>query len=363
MRIGLLTYGDMANISGGYLYNRKLVDYLCRQGDQVEIISLPPRSYWRSLGDNFDPSCWRKIATASVEILIEDAMVHPSVALQNRRISRQLNIPIISLVHLLNSFDHQPWYSAWFKRAVERRYLKSVSGIIANSQTTQAQLQQLLDHRLPPYCIAVPAADHFDAVNMTPSELQQRAQAPGPLKILLVGNVIRRKGLHVLIRALGQLADENFRVTVAGRLDMEPDYVATLKQQIRDLRLQGEIVFKGVVESSALPELYRQHQLMVLPSAYESYGIVYLEAQQFGLPVIGTTAGAAHEIVGHGENGYLIEPENHRLLAGYLHILQNDRQLLTRLSRNALVAYARHPKWEDSCGIIRQFLYARIDAE
>lgn len=360
MRIGLLTYGDMASISGGYLYNRKLVDYLQSRGDEVIIISLPPCGYWRSLGDNFGASCFRQIAAANLELLIEDAMVHPSVVLLNRRISRQLNIPIISLVHLLNSFDRQPWYSAWFKCAVERLYLKSVNGIIANSQTTLAQLQQLLDQHLPPYCVAVPAADHFDAVNITPTELQQRAQAPGPLKILAVGNVIRRKGLHVLIRALGQLTGENFRVTVAGRLDMEPDYVAVLKQQIRDLRLQGEIVFKGAVEAAALPELYRQHQLMVLPSSYESYGIVYVEAQQFGLPAIGTTAGAAKEIIGHGENGYLIEPENHRLLAGYLHILQNDRQLLTRLSRNALAAYARHPGWLESCEIIRRFSGSRL---
>lgn len=45
---------------------------------------------------------------------------------------------------------------------------------------------------------------------------------------------------------------------------------------------------------------------MVLTSAYESYGIVYVEAQQFGLPFIGTTAGADREIISHGDNGYLI---------------------------------------------------------
>jgi len=360
MRIGLLIYGDINSISGGYLYNRKLVEYLRRQGDQVEIISLPPRGYWPSLGDNFGPSVWQAIAAAKLDLLIEDAMVHPSVLLLNRRIRRELKLPIIGLVHLLNSFDRQPWHSAWFKRAVEAYYLKSLTGIIANSQTTLAQLRQLLVNRLPPYCIALPAADHFDAVDITPTALQQRSLAPGPLKILVVGNVIRRKGLHVLLRALALLPAENIRVTVAGRLDMEPDYVSELRLLIRALRLKADIEFQGALQGPALAKLYRQHQLMVLPSAYESYGIVYLEAQQFGLPAIGTTAGAAHEIISHGENGYLITPENHRQLAGYLQLLQDDRQMLHQLSRNALTTYARHPKWEDSCEIIRRFLDSRI---
>ncbi len=52
MRLGLVIYGNLETISGGYLYDRKLVEHLERQGDQVEIISLPWRNYARHLGDN-----------------------------------------------------------------------------------------------------------------------------------------------------------------------------------------------------------------------------------------------------------------------------------------------------------------------
>jgi glycosyltransferase involved in cell wall biosynthesis len=356
MRIGLLVYGDLETVSGGYLYNRKLVAYLRSQGDEVSIISLPLRNYWRHLGDNFSSVCLEKIAAADCELLIQDAMVHPSVL----RLSRKINIPVITLVHLLTSFEQHPGYSAWLYRAVERYYLKSVSGIIANSQTTLAQIRDLLKSPLPPHCLAVPAGDNFSEASIDADVVSQRALAFGPLKVLVVGNVIRRKGLHVLIEALTQLPAEDFQVNVAGRLDMEMGYVKQLQKLIRATQLQERIILKGVVQDQALADLYRQHQLLVLPSSYESYGIVYVEAQQFGLPVIGTTAGAAKEIISHGDNGYLIAPEDSYALAEHLLRLQHDRQLLRSMSRNALAAYARHPRWDESCEIIRIYLYTRV---
>nr|WP_305888740.1 glycosyltransferase family 4 protein [Methylomonas sp. SURF-2] len=186
--------------------------------------------------------------------------------------------------------------------------------------------------------------------------IRRRALKPGPLNILLVGNVIHRKGLHVLIQALMQLAPEDFRLTVAGRLDMEPGYVAYIENLIRASGLRGRVSLKGVVRGRILADLYEQHDLMVLPSAYESFGIVYVEAQQFGLPVIGTTAGAAREIIRHGDNGYLVEPADADGLADHLQTLQRDRQLLLVMSENALAAYPAYACWDDSCRVIRQYL-------
>lgn len=361
MRIGLLVYGQMETLSGGYLYNRKLVSYLREQGEQVQIISLPQRSYWRQLGDNFSNFCLEQIAKANIDILIQDAMVHPSVFWLNRRLSRQIDVPVISLVHLLTTYDHHPWYSAWFYRAIEQRYLSSVTGMIANSQTTLAQARELLSRQLPAHCVAVPAGDNFPGAGVDLDFIYSRTSGSGPLQILVVGNVIRRKGLHVLINALRHLPAADFQVTVAGRLDMEPQYVKYIQKLLRISRLQQQVVIKGAVQGEALARLYRQHHLMVLPSAYESYGIVYVEAQQFGLPVIGTTAGAAKEIINHGHNGYLITAENQYALAERLEKLHQDRQLLQQLSRNALTAYTRQTTWNESCQIIRQYLHSRLN--
>ena len=360
MHIGLLIYGDMETISGGYLYNRHLVSYLRSQGEQVSIISLPYRSYWWHLADNFNHACLKQLTDAKVDVLIQDAMVHPSQFLQNHRFRQQSNIPLISLVHLLTTYDQHSRWSAWFYRAIERRYLGTVSGLILNSQTTLRQVTELIAKPIAPYCLAVPAGNNFKDVTLSVDFIRQRTHSVGPLKILVVGNVIRRKGLHVLINALCLLSPKDYQVTVAGRLDMEPAYVKQLKSMIQHSKLQTSIIFKGSVQGQDLADLYQTHQLMVLPSAYESYGIVYVEAQQFGVPVIGTTEGAAKEIIRHGENGYLVPSEDHRALATVLRTVYEDRQLLLQLSLNACVAYEQHPKWQDSCEIIRQFLYTQI---
>lgn len=358
MRVGLVIYGAMDSISGGYLYNRQLVAYLERQGDQVEIFSLPQRSYGQQLSANFSSVWLRRIQAAQLDILLQDAMVHPSWFLLNRKLQCVCKLPVITLIHLLSSFSQHPRYTQGWFRAVEQHYLQTVTGLIVNSQTTLTQLKTLMPAPLPPYCVAVPAADHLDAPQPELAVLQQRAQQAGPLQLLFVGNVIERKGLHVLLRALQQLPPADFRLMVVGRLDMEPAYVRRLQQLIVAADLQAVVRILGPRQGQELTALYQQHQLMVLPSAYESYGIVYVEAQQFGLPVLGTTAGAAQEIIRPGENGYLITPEDHQQLAEVLQQLQRDRELLWRLSQQALRAYQQHPVWDDSCARIRDFLAA-----
>lgn len=356
MRIGLVIYGELETLSGGYLYDARLVEFLKQHGDEVIVFSLPHGSYWQSRrhqpGNRLMPS----IEKANLDILIEDEWVHPAVFRLNDHLRRTTNFPIVSLVHLLTSFDAHPFYNAWLYRHFERKHLRSVDGLILNSQTTKQQAQSLSGKPLPPHIVAVPAGDNFPDVQIKPQQIPERMTAPGPLKVLFVGNVIQRKGLHVLVRALRRLPRGDFLLTVTGRLDMEPKYVQQVRQLVIRSRLEEQIRFTGPVVGDTLAALYQTHQVMALPSTFEGYGIVYVEAQQFGLPVIGTTAGAAREIITHGKNGYLIPPGAHRTLADWLIHLHNDRNLLLTLSRNARGAYRHHPTWQDSCEHIRTFL-------
>ena len=352
MRVGLLIYGDLDSRSGGYLYDRRLVASLQQQGDTVDIISLPHGPYWRELFNRHDIA---SLIHPDLDILIQDELVHPSVVRTNPLLKQQTGIPIVGLVHLFASFANQPVYKRWLYRRIERRYIESVDGLILNSHNSLNQARALAAaDRLPPYVIAVPAGDNFADVS-TP-EANTPPPSSGPLKLLYAGNVIRQKGLHVLLQALRQLPERDFQLTVAGRLDMEPAYINSIRATIQQRRLQDQVTLAGPLNSEQLARLYQSHHVFVLPSVNEAYGIVYVEAQQFGLPAIGTTAGGAGEIITDGHNGYLIRPGDSTALARLLQTLHNDRELLQNLGNNALQAYRHHPVWEDTGRTIRTFL-------
>ncbi|MDQ3007117.1 MAG: glycosyltransferase, partial [Chloroflexota bacterium] len=99
---------------------------------------------------------------------------------------------------------------------------------------------------------------------------------------------------------------------------------------------------------------------LVVPSSYEGFGIVYLEGMCFGLPAVGTTAGAAGEIITDGVDGFLIGPEDVDLLAGRLKVINERREVLIQMSLAARGRYLRQPRWEQSAGEIREFLLKRI---
>ena len=98
MRIGFLIYGDINTISGGYLYDRKIIEYLRSQGDKVTVINLKQNNYFQDILSNQPESI---INTSDFDILIEDELIHPSVFKTNRILNKKLPI----YFHLFICFD------------------------------------------------------------------------------------------------------------------------------------------------------------------------------------------------------------------------------------------------------------------
>jgi glycosyltransferase involved in cell wall biosynthesis len=345
MHIGLIIYGSLDTLSGGYLYDRKLVEYLRSQGDSVEIISLPWRNYAVHLMDNFHFRLPKNL-----DILIQDELNHPSLMFAN---SGEHPYPIISLVHHLRCSELRPNWQNAFYGMVEKRYLQSVDGFIFNSNTTRNVVNNLLESNKP-NIVACPPTDRFGDP-IAENEIIDRARST-ELRILFLGNVIYRKGLHTLLKAVsGQ--PSGFRVDVVGALDSEPEYAKQIQEWITKNDLSSCVFLHGSLDKEPLIEKLKQAHVLAVPSSYEGFGIVYLEGMCFGLPAIGTTAGAAGEIIEHGQTGYLIGPDDSKSLAGVLQSLAEDRGLLTRLSFNARERYLHQPAWEETAKSIREFLH------
>jgi glycosyltransferase involved in cell wall biosynthesis len=349
MKIGLIIYGSLETMSGGYLYDRQAVSYLRSRGDDVQVVSLRSGSYAHHLTDNL-----RVRLPHNFDLVIEDELVHASLLAANalHHGSRfQKLYPVISLVHNLHSSEHRPaWQNALY-REIERLHLRSVDGFIFNSSITHASVHALVgDDR--PYVIATPGGDRLGS--LTADQVQARAFEPGPLRLLFLANVIPLKGLHVVLDALSRLPPGACVLDVIGSLGVEPAYARDMQK--RAASLSQPVAFHGTLDHQELAKRIEQAQVLVLPSFYEGFGIAYLEAMAFGQPVIGTFAGAIPQLVTNGENGYLIAPGDASALAQRIQQLAADRALLSRLSEGALRHFQAQPTWRQSMEVIRDFL-------
>lgn len=354
MQIGLVIYDHLDVISGGYLYDRKLVEFWRRQGHEVVILALPSRSYGWHLVDNFLPAWRRRLREAPVDVLVVDELSHPSVVLLVRRLSQQKKIPVVSLNHLLRSTEPKLPLLRYLYRAVERHFLKSVDAHIHNSQDTARQVLALSQQVLPAV-VAYPGRDHWLS-EIGPADIEVRAKAAGGIKILYVGNVIRRKGLHILLDALSRIPPQDWCLTVVGRLDLEPRYVSRINADVKAMPVGAQVNVIGEIPFAEMPKIFSEHQLFVMPSLYEPFGIVYVEAMGAGLPLIASSAGASAELVDHGRSGFIVAPAHSLELQSYVQRFVDDRALLAQFGQQALNDFQAFPRWDDSAQLITDFL-------
>lgn len=360
MRVGLFIHGDLEILTGGFLYDRLLVDYLRKRGDEVEVINIPWRTYQRHLVDNVSRSLLRRLRAAELDILIQDELAHPSLFLTNRRLRRHVQYPIVTLVHLLRSSEARPTWLNRLYGAIERRYLKSTDGAIFNCETTRASVERLLGESLP-CVVAHPGGDHLHR-GLSTEEITKRARQNGPLQIISIANVVPNKGLRILIEALAGMRDEDWRLTVLGSLTMDAPYVSAVRRQIAQSGLSDRVSLLGTVPNDEMPVHLAGSDVLVVPSYYEAFAIAYLEAMGFGIPVIASTAGGARELITDGHEGFLLSPGDVNALALYLRRLSRDREQLLRMSLAARSRLDAHPTWSESFGRVREFLQSMVNA-
>jgi glycosyltransferase involved in cell wall biosynthesis len=344
MKLGLLIYGSLDTLSGGYMYDRMLVDYLRAQGDTVEIISLPWRNYVSHLMDNFTFKL-----PSGLDILIQDELNHPSLIRANRR---PHPYPVISLVHHLRCSELRPKWQNDLYRVVEKKYLGSVDGFIFNSETTKSVVNGLMDHGKSSV-VAFPPTDRFGAA-IEESKIKERSKQK-ELQILFLGNLIERKGLLTLLQAI-RLSTFDLRLDIIGSLTSDPAYAKQMQEFVTNNDLTSRVTFHSSLNNGPLIDKLRQAHLLVVPSSYEGFGIVYLEGMGFGLPAIGTTLGAASEVIEDGKAGFLIQPGDAQGLAEKLQLMSERRDLLLEMSLAARSRYQRQPKWNQTASQIREFL-------
>lgn len=354
MHIGFVIYGALNTLTGGYLYDKMVVEGLVALGHKVEIISLPSRSYPGRLLYSVSPHLHDRLLTGRFDILIQDELCHPTLFWVNRRFHRQTGPVILALVHhTLSSEPRKKWLNK-ILATIERQYLSSVHGFIFNSKSTSKQVASLVNQQCPEV-IASPAGDRFGPP-LSSAAISARNQQPGVLELVFLGNVIPRKGLLSLLAALAKVDSKIWRLSIVGGLDFDSTHTAKARKLSEQLGIEDLVCFLGAQQDKKLVEILNNSHIFCMPYAYEGFGIAILEAMAFGLPAIVSTEGAAAETIRHKENGFLLAPEDMSGLGPILHNLYHDREELTALSLSARESYIQAPRWQDTITTVESFL-------
>ncbi|GHH16816.1 hypothetical protein GCM10008023_21280 [Sphingomonas glacialis] len=166
-------------------------------------------------------------------------------------------------------------------------------------------------------------------------------------RLLFVGRLESRKGIDVLLDAIPEVLAQ-FPTAI---LDIVGDdtipkadgttYKVEFLKQDMPTAVRSRIVFHGRADEQQLRKFYRDCDIFVAPSRYESFGLVFLEALMFGKPVIGCDAGGGPEVVTDGETGLLIAPGDVAGLQAALTNLLSDPKRRRKMGIAARADYER----------------------
>jgi glycosyltransferase involved in cell wall biosynthesis len=318
--------GRLDQLTGGYLFDRHIVEGLRARGRVVRVIELAARD------PRADAAVLAAVADSAPTVV--DGLVLANLGEVVAPHARRLRL--VALVH--GPLAHETGLSpAAAKPAVEREaaLLSRLRGILCASWKTAAAIQS---YGVDPDRIAI-------APPGTTKPDQPPRSRRGPVRALLcVANLVPLKGHGVLVAALAELRDLDWTLLCIGSLERDRATTDAVRQAIAEAALERRIFLAGERAPTAVAAAYAAADAFVLPSFHEGYGMVCAEAMANGLPVIATTAGAIPEIVPPSA-GLMVPPGDPAALAQALRRVITDPRLAARLAAGSREAGARLPDW------------------
>jgi glycosyltransferase involved in cell wall biosynthesis len=247
--------------------------------------------------------------------------------------------PLIALVHQPLATDPAlNLGQAKALRSSERAALANATRVVVTSKATARIVKA--DYRVPSHRISVvqPGTDPAPAA---------LGESNGLIRLLSVGSIVPVKGYDVLIKALAQLKDLSWHLSIAGDRTRHLAFVNQLDADIAATGLTDRVTFLGAVPAARMPELYMSSEMFVLASRFEGFGMALAEAISYGRPVVSTTAGAIPETLPEGSR-LLVPPNNSLALARALGYLIGDSSARRRIAHKARLAAVQLPTWQDS---------------
>lgn len=259
-----------------------------------------------------------------------------------RRLAREWGVPHVTMFHTLGEVknrarlsEHEPTYRIREEAAIA----DTADRIIVASEHERMPLAQLYGADQNKVCV-VPLG--VDLERFRPIERRAARHAVGldgqPV-ILFVGRVEPLKGVDILIAAAAQISVESdFLLLIIGADASTHGELAHLRRLAVELGVADKVQFVEPVDHERLPLFYNAADVCVVPSYYESFGLVALEAMACGVPVVAARVGGLVSTVRDGETGYLIPWHCPEPFAERLELLLMNEDLRRHLGRRARIA-------------------------
>lgn len=349
-RLVLIVPGSLAQRSGGYEYDRRIVAGLRARGWTVDVRELDA-SFPRPTAAALAESAGILAAIPDGTTVIVDGLAFGAMPAEAEREASRLHL--VALVHLpLAAEIGTSCEDAIRFEASERRALGAAGRVIVTGHATALALEEY-GVRRETIAVVEPGTDR------APLATGARAGAGEPLHLVSVAAITPGKGHEILLRALARLRHRSWRLTCAGSVERHPATVARLREMLRTDGLEDRVSFAGELDGGALAALYDSADLFVHPTLHETYGMVVAEALARGLPVVSTTTGAIPALVG-ADAGLLVSPGDAHALSEALSAVLEDGHLRERLAAGALRVRDRLPTWDEATDKIANAL-ARLE--
>ena len=271
------------------------------------------------------------------------------------RLKAHWGVPHVVMFHTLGEIKNRASYGeheSQFRIDAEAEVLRSADRVICATEQERVSLRQLYG-ALDDQVAVIPLGVDLD--RFRPAE-KQAARASLGLRderiILFVGRIEPLKGLDILINAAALLeSDVECSVLVVGGDEASQPQVDELTELARYRGIEHRVAFVGAVDHEKLPLYYNAADVCVVPSHYESFGLVAVEAMASGVPVVASRVGGLAGTVKDGETGYLIPWLCPEPFAERIELLLENEPLRQNLGEAAREAMGRY-RWENVAGAV-----------
>ena len=273
--------------------------------------------------------------------------------------AKELGIPLIHTMHTMARVKNLNLAEGEIPEPMirvqgETQVVAAADALIANTDAEGASLVSLYDACPDKVHVVTPGVDLY---NFTPGEGRSAARAvvglpADALIVSFVGRIQPHKGPEVLIRATSELVKHSPMMrhklvvnVMGGASGANTEEVDRLKELSSWLGIDDVVRFEPPVARKDLPQWYRAADLVVVPSYSESFGLVALEAQACGTPVVATAVGGLRTAVADGISGVLVDGHDPKAWSSVIARLLHEPQRRVLLSMGA-IEHASHFGWD-----------------